>query len=72
MDPVREKIASASEEELRATLLLVCDGIDRMAIASVETALELNQLDDSNEARKFVLSIEDNFRGLIKGGLGIK
>lgn len=71
MDPVRERIANADVEDLRTALLLVCDGIDRMAIASVETALELDQMDDTNEARQFVLAIEDQFRKLIKGGLGL-
>jgi hypothetical protein len=72
MDPIRNKIMTASRDELQTALLLVCEGIDRMAIASLETALELDQMDQHNEARTFVLSIENNFRKLIKDGLNLE
>lgn len=71
MDRVRYTIISAPDDSVRETLLLVCDALDRMAIASIETALELDQMDDDNESRNFVLGIENSLRAIIRTGLGL-
>jgi hypothetical protein len=71
MDKVRYTIISAPDGSVRETLLLVCDALDRMAIASIETALELDQMDDDNESRNFVLGIENSLRAIIRAGLGL-